>query len=251
MNTGQPAISLAGISRTFGNGYRAVDGISFDIAAGAIFGFIGLNGAGKTTTIRMISGLERPDSGSIRLFGKELDPADPAMRRRVGYVLDEPMYFEWMSAGEYLRFVGAMEGLSAEAAEARVRELLHFFDLEVKGEDPIDSFSTGMKKKVSLAAAIIHTPDLVILDEPLEGIDALAQRSIKETLVMMARRGTTILITSHVLDTVEKLCTDIAIVHQGRIVRECRTDQIHSLEELFIDTVAGDSKKKQISFLNG
>jgi ABC-2 type transport system ATP-binding protein len=251
MTTIDPALSVSAVSRTFSNGHKAVDAISFEVSRGAIFGFIGLNGAGKTTTIRMIAGLDHPDAGVIRLFGKELDPSDPDMRRRVGYVLDEPMYFEWMPAGDYLRFVGVMEGLPAATVEARVEELLRFFDLDVKGNESIESFSTGMKKKVSLAAAIIHTPDLVILDEPLEGIDALAQNSIKEALGIMARRGATILITSHVLDTVEKLCSTIAIVHQGRIVRECSTEGLGSLEQIFIETVAGTSPKKQISFLNG
>jgi ABC-2 type transport system ATP-binding protein len=261
MTMNQPVISLDDVVKTFGTGHRAVDDISLRVPSGSIFGFIGLNGAGKTTTIRMISGLEHPDGGSIHLFGKPLDPADPDMRRKVGYVLDEPMYFDWMSAGEYLQFVGAMEGLDGETVEARTGELLQFFDLEAKGDERIESFSTGMKKKVSLAAAVIHTPELVILDEPLEGIDALAQNAIKETLAMMAARGTTIFITSHVLDTVERLCTDIAIIHRGRIVLECRTDEIRSrvkgalphetydsLEELFVDTVAGSAAKKQLSF---
>jgi ABC-2 type transport system ATP-binding protein len=254
-------IQLEKVVKTFGGGHPAVDGISLRIPTGSIFGFIGLNGAGKTTTIRMIAGLERPDAGAISLFGRALDTGDPEMRRKVGYVLDEPMYFEWMSAGEYLRFVGAMEGLDDPTVDARTTELLHFFDLEPKGGDRIESFSTGMKKKVSLAAAIIHTPSLVVLDEPLEGIDALAQSAIKETLAMMAARGTTVFITSHVLDTVERLCSEIAILHEGKIVLECRTDEIRSrvkgalphetfdsLEELFVETVAGSMVKHQLSF---
>jgi ABC-2 type transport system ATP-binding protein len=261
MNTIEPVIALDGLVKTFGGGHRALDAVSLRVPSGSIFGFIGLNGAGKTTTIRMIAGLEQPDAGTIRLFGQPLDAGDPAMRRNVGYVLDEPMYFEWMSAGEYLRFVGAMEGLDAATVEARTDELLRFFDLDVKRGDRIESLSTGMKKKVSLAAAIIHTPALVILDEPLEGIDALAQSAIKETLAMMAARGTTVFITSHVLDTVERLCTEIAIIHQGKVVLECRTDEIrsrvrgalphetyNSLEELFVDTVAGTAAKRQLSF---
>jgi ABC-2 type transport system ATP-binding protein len=155
-----------------------------------------------------------------------------------------------------------MYGLPDETIEDRVRELLDFFDLSVKREDPIESFSTGMKKKVSLAAAIIHAPPLVILDEPLEGIDALAGSSIKESLRMMAAGGTTVFITSHVLDTVEKLCDEIAIIHQGKALVQCMTSEIRtrakgelgdaryaSLEDLFVDLVSDKVKKKHLSWL--
>jgi ABC-2 type transport system ATP-binding protein len=261
--TERPSIlEIEGLVKTYDTGQRAVDGLSLRVPAGSIFGFIGLNGAGKTTTIRIITGLLGRDAGSVRLFGRELRPDDPDMKRAIGVVLDEPLYFDWMPAAEYLRFVGVMEGLANNTAEQRAGELLHFFDLADRGQDPIDTYSTGMKKKVSLAAAVIHTPKLVILDEPLEGIDAVASSAIKGALAMMAARGTTIFITSHVMDTVERFCTDIAIIHKGKSVLECRTDEIRtrakgdlphatfaSLEELFVETVSDNTRRRHLSFL--
>jgi ABC-2 type transport system ATP-binding protein len=262
MTPGSPILEINGLVKAYDTGHRAVDGLSLRVPHGSIFGFIGLNGAGKTTTIRIIAGLLGHDAGTVELFGRPLSTNDSEIKRNIGVVLDEPLYFDWMSAPEYLRFVGIMEGLTQEAAEKRTAELLQFFDLAEKAGDPIETYSTGMKKKVSLAAAVIHTPKLVILDEPLEGIDALASSAVKETLAMMASRGTTIFITSHVLDTVERFCTDIAIVHRGKVVVECRTDEIRkrakgalphetfdSLEELFVDTVSDKAKRRQLSFL--
>lgn len=198
----------------------------------------------------------------MRLFGKEISEHDYDHKQYVGFVLDDPLYFDWMSAGGYLRFVGTMYGLSSADIEHRTHELLNFFDLQIKRDDPIDTFSTGMRKKLSLAAAIIHKPELIVLDEPLEGIDALAASSIKESLRMMAEGGTTIFITSHVLDTVEKLCDEIAIIHQGKVLLQCLTSEIRSkakgelgnatyasLEELFVDLVSDKVKKKHLSWL--
>ena len=255
-------IEFHDVTKTYENGVHALDGLTMSVPAGAIFGFIGLNGAGKTSTIRIIAGLSKKDSGMVRVFGKELAEHDHEYKREIGFVLDEPLYFDWMTAKEYLRFVGAMYGLQKEEVGERTSELMEFFELPEREERPIKSFSTGMKKKVSLAAAIIHKPKLIILDEPLEGIDALAASSIKETLALMAKSGTTILITSHVLDTVEKFCHEVAIVHLGKIVLQCRTEEIRSrakgelmnstyasLEELFVDLVSDKVKKKHLSWL--
>lgn len=261
----QPAVAalrIEGLTKSFRPGHRALDGLSLTIPAGAVFGLVGLNGAGKTTTIRIVAGLEPPDAGTVHLFGTPSVGLDAALRRRLGFVLDEPLYFEWMPAGEYLEFVGAMYALSPTEVESRVAELLEFFDLTPHGAEPIGSFSTGMKKKVSLAAAIIHGPDLLILDEPLDGIDPVAAAAIKRTLGLMAGRGTTILITSHVLDTVEKLCTEIGIVHQGRTLLQCGTEEVRQraknslapsnagpLEELFVGLVASHLQAKTLSWL--
>lgn len=255
-------LEVENLGKTFESGHKALDGLSLTVRKGTIFGFLGLNGAGKTTTIRILAGLNSKDSGAVRLFGKEISEHDYNHKQRVGFVLDEPLYFDWMSAGEYLRFVGTMYDLPSNVIDQRIRELLEFFDLTTKADDSIESFSTGMKKKVSLAAAIIHKPELIVLDEPLEGIDALAASSIKETLRMMSEQGTTIFITSHVLDTVEKFCDEIAIIHQGRSLLQCMTSEIRSkakgelgnstyasLEELFVDLVSDKVKKKHLSWL--
>lgn len=250
------------IVKQYDTGVRALDGLTMSIPEGAIFGFIGLNGAGKTTTIRILAGLSENDSGEVFVFGKPLDRDESSYKREIGFVLDEPLYFDWMSVRNYLRFVGTMYELTADETERRVDELLEFFDLSGKRDSPVETFSTGMKKKVSLAAAIIHKPKLVVLDEPLEGIDAVAASAIKETLTLMASKGTTVLITSHVLDTVERFCTDIAIIHQGKILLQCRTSEIRSkaksaltnqtfasLEELFVELVSDKVRKKHLSWL--
>ncbi len=256
-------LELENLTKTYGTGVRALNGLSLAVSRGTIFGFIGLNGAGKTTTIRILAGLRRQDEGTVHLFGREASRHDPSFKKRMGFVLDEPLYFEWMSVEEYLEFVGIMEGLSRLESRRRASELIEFLDLFHKGDDPIGTFSTGMKKKVSLAAAMIHRPELIVLDEPLEGIDALAAAMIKETLKLMAERGATVLITSHVLDTVEKLCTDIGILHKGSLLLRCPTSRIReiaservsgaaraTLEHLFVDMVGGNHRPRRPSFLS-
>ena len=255
-------LEFRNVIKKYESGVRALDELTMNVPAGSIFGFIGLNGAGKTTMIRILAGLTRKDGGEVCVFGKELDRHTNSYKRELGFVLDEPLYFEWMSAKDYLQFVGTMYELPQDETDRRVHELVEFFDLSDKHDTPIGTFSTGMKKKVSLAAAIIHGPQLVVLDEPLEGIDAVAASSIKETLTLMASKGTTILITSHVLDTVEKFCTDLAVIHQGKILLQCKTSEIRthmkstmsnqafaSLEELFVELVSDRTRRKHLSWL--
>ena len=253
------ALEIEGLTKSFRPGRRALDGLSLTVPAGVVFGLVGLNGAGKTTTIRIVAGLERRDAGTVRLFGSPVEGLDVSHRRRIGFVLDEALYFDWMPAGEYLDFIGTMHGLLPGQVEPRVAELLDFFDLTSHAAEPIGAFSTGMKKKISLAAAVIHGPELLILDEPLDGIDPVAAGAIKRTLGLMAARGGTVLITSHVLDTVEKLCSQIAIVHEGRTLLLCGTDEVRQrttgsltsgpLEELFVELVASHLQTKSLSWL--
>jgi ABC-2 type transport system ATP-binding protein len=256
------AIELSNVSLTFPTGHRALSGLSLQVPSGSIFGFLGVNGAGKTTTIRAIAGLLRPDSGSIRLFGSDIAPGDTEHLRAVGFVLDEAMYFEWMTPAEYWTFVAGMQRLEPSSARGRILELLDFLDLEEKKDDAIATLSTGMRKKVSLGAALIHRPRLVILDEPLEGIDALAASAIKSALTLASRQGTTVFITSHVLDTVERFCTEIAILHEGAIAFQCPTRGIasvalpsqpgrtfESLEALFLAITSPGRAGRSLGFL--
>ena len=262
MSDGGMIVEFENVMKKFENGVHALDGLTMSVPPGSVFGFIGLNGAGKTTTIRLLAGLSRKDSGEIRLFGKEIERHNYSYKRDIGFVLDEPLYFDWLSAREYLEFVGTMYDLQPHDIRTRVAELLDFFELLDKEDSTIGSFSTGMKKKVSLAAAIIHNPRLVILDEPLEGIDAVAASSIKEALSMMASKGATVFISSHVLDTIERFCTEIAIIHNGKILLQCHTEDIRSrikdsltkstfesLEELFVELVSDKMRRKHLSWL--
>jgi len=255
-------LEIKDLVKTYETGLRALDGLHLSVPAGTLFGFLGLNGAGKTTTIRILAGLNSRDSGSVELFGERIDPAECRHRQRIGFVLDEPLYFEWMTVAEYLEFVGIMEGLSGIVTEARLHELITFFDLTEKEDDLIGTLSTGMKKKISLAAAIIHNPDLLVLDEPFEGIDAVAASSIKEALTLMVARGGTVIITSHALDTIEKLCSVVGIIHRGKLLLQSETarlretaatrlndETLHSLEEIFVGLLGDASQKKALTFL--
>ena len=258
------AIELSNLTKTYESGRRALDGLTMAVPEGSLFGFIGLNGAGKTSTIRILAGLLRPEAGSVRLFDRDVLPRDQWHKSEMGFVLDRPVYFPWMTGREYLDFVGRIHGLQASEGERRTGELLEFLDLEEQADDTIASYSTGMGKKISLAAAIIHRPRLVILDEPLEGIDALTAAAIKETLSRITVVGSTVLITSHVLETIEKLCTEIALIHHGKVLLQSSTATIHqqaealigdrrfsSLEELFLGLVSDRQRTRHLSFLEG
>ena len=255
-------IAIRGLCKSFESGLMVLDHLDLSVEQGSIYGFLGLNGAGKTTTIRILAGLLRHDQGSVWLFGSPWSGTDPAMKARLGFVLDEPLYFEWLSARQYLEWNGRMYGLPAEESRSRTAELLAFLDLPAADTQQIRTFSTGMKKKTSLAAAIIHKPSLVILDEPFEGIDPLAARDIRDTLTLLASRGSTILITSHILDTIERLCTHIGILHKGTMLLECpmnaykdRAEQIlrhsetESLTDLFVELVGDRNRKVPPSYV--
>ena len=255
-------LEIKGLGKTFESGTTVLDSLDLSVQSGAIYGFLGLNGAGKTTTIRIIAGLLRADEGSVSLFGSPWTGTDSAVKSRLGFVLDEPLYFDWLSAREYLEWNGRMYGLPEEESHTRAAELLDFLDLPEVDTQQIKTFSTGMKKKISLAAAIIHKPSLVILDEPFEGIDPLAARDIRDTLTLMASKGSTVLITSHILDTVERLCSHIGILHNGRMLLECRMDEYRdhaeqmlrhsatqSLMDLFVELVGNRTRKSPPSYV--
>lgn len=247
------AIELAGLTKTYRKGVRALDDLNLSVDEGTLLGFVGPNGAGKSTTINIISGLVKMDAGTVKILGEEIHPADYEYKRQIGFVLESPRYIEKLTAREYLKFVAGMYGIDGRESESRTDELLDFFDLGEKRKARIESFSAGMKKKISLAAAMIHRPRILILDEPLEAIDPISAKAIKDNLKLMVRGGTTVLLSSHVLDTVEKLCDEIAIIDKGRVVFRSRMEDIRSrlkselgqetytsLEEIFIGVVSDD-----------
>ena len=249
------AVETRGLTRSFGS-FRAVDGIDLAVPAGSFYGFLGPNGAGKSTTIKCLTGLLRPDGGSMRILG--IDPiADPvAVKRRIGVVPEDLALFDRLTGPEYLSFVGRMYGLSRDVATTRAAELLDFMGLAGDSKKLIADYSHGMKKKVSLAAALIHTPKLLFLDEPFEGVDAIAASTMKRVLQSMISRGATIFLTSHVLDIVERLCSHVGIISEGRLVAEGSLDELRegvaldreangeaprtlTLEEIFVEIVGG------------
>ncbi len=220
-----PAVTTTGLTRRFGD-FTAVEGVNLTVAPGQFFGFLGPNGAGKSTTIRMLTGLLAPTSGSIQILG--LDPiTDPIeVKRQIGVVPEGLALFGRLTAGEYLRFAGRMYGLDLATTISRTTELLEFMGLAGETKKLITDFSHGMQKKLALAAAVIHGPKILFLDEPFEGVDAIASGTLKAMLQGMIARGATVFLTSHVLEIVERLCTHIAIIDRGHLIAN------GSLEEL-------------------
>jgi ABC-2 type transport system ATP-binding protein len=247
-----PAMELAvetrGLTRDFGS-FRAVDGIDLVVPAGSFYGFLGPNGAGKSTTIKCLTGLLRPTSGSMRILG--IDPiVDPvAVKRRIGVMPEDLALFDRLTADETLTFIAQVHGIEPETARRRSDDLLEMMDLKSAGTTLVTDFSHGMRKKLSLAAALLPGPRLLFLDEPFEGIDAVASRQIKDLLQSFVARGGTIFLTSHILEIVERLSTQIGIIARGRLVAQGAIGDLRSgdaagrsLEELFIGLVGGEAR---------
>lgn len=241
------AVETHGLTRDFGS-FRAVDGIDLAVPAGSFYGFLGPNGAGKSTTIKCLTGLLRPTSGTMRILG--LDPLhDPvAVKKRIGVVPEDLALFDRLTAEETLSFVAQVHGIEAEIARGRAGDLLDLMDLRSAGNALVTDFSHGMRKKLSLAAALLPAPRLLFLDEPFEGIDAVASRQIKDLLLSFVSRGGTIFLTSHILEIVERLSTHIGVIAHGRLVAQGSIESLRgagggtTLEELFIGLVGGEAR---------
>jgi ABC-2 type transport system ATP-binding protein len=243
------AIETNELTRWFGT-LRAVDSLNLRVEAGTFYGFLGPNGAGKSTTIKMLTGLLAPTSGSMRILGEDTSDAEKAIqvKRRVGVVPEELALFDNLTAHEYLTFVGRMYRLPAATIRERSRELLAMMNLDDEQKKLTLEFSHGMKKKLTLAAALIANPDLLFLDEPFEGVDAVSSRVLRDVLKRCVQRGATVFLTSHVLEIVEKLCTDVGIIANGKLVYQGTMDEIRqsgSLEERFLEAVGSDHIERQ------
>jgi ABC-2 type transport system ATP-binding protein len=254
-----PAIATLGLTRSFG-AFTAVDDISFEVAPGQFFGFLGPNGAGKSTTIKMLTGLLEPTSGSVEILGQKFSATSLDLKREIGVVPEGMALMGRLTASEYLRFVGRMYGLDRETTNRRTEELLEFMNLANERKKLITDFSHGMQKKLALAAAVIHGPKVLFLDEPFEGVDAIAAGTLKSMLQGMIHRGATIFLTSHVLEIVERLCSHVAIIHKGRLVANGSLDELRAgvastlpgseaeerltLEEIFLNIVGGDEAEQ-------
>jgi ABC-2 type transport system ATP-binding protein len=254
-----PAIAAHALTRSF-DGFTAVDHIDLAVEPGQFFGFLGPNGAGKSTTIKMLTGLLAPTSGSIQILGQDLFYNPVEVKRLIGVVPEGMALFGKLTAREYLLFVGRMYGLDKATAEARSTELLEFMGLADQGKKLIADYSHGMGKKLALAAAVIHGPKVLFLDEPFEGVDAIAAGTLKAMLQGMIARGATIFLTSHVLEIVERLCSHIAIINRGHIVANGSLDELRAgvqarltpgaegeaqgrltLEQIFLNVVGGEA----------
>jgi ABC-2 type transport system ATP-binding protein len=220
-----PAISTEHLTRRFGD-LVAVQDVNLRVAPGQFFGFLGPNGAGKSTTIKMLTGLLAPSSGRMQILGSDLTQDSVEVKRQIGVVPEGMALFGRLTGSEYLNFVGRMYGLDRSTAAKRTAELLEFMQLVDQPKALVTDYSHGMQKKLALAAAVIHGPKILFLDEPFEGVDAIASNTLKSMLQNMISRGATIFLTSHVLEIVERLCSHVAIIHRGQLVAQ------GSLEEL-------------------
>jgi ABC-2 type transport system ATP-binding protein len=251
-----PAIETTNLTRDFGT-LHAVDQLSLRVEAGCFYGFLGPNGAGKSTTIKILTGLLAPTAGTIRILGQ--DVSDPAtalqVKRRIGVVPENLALFDNLTAREYLTFIGRMYLLPPNTIRQRSEELLAIMDLAGEEKKLTLEFSHGMKKKLALAAALIPNPDLLFLDEPFEGVDAVASRVLRDTLKQCVGRGATVFLTSHVLEIVEKLCTDVGIIAHGQLVHQGTMGELRqagSLEDKFLAVVGrGDHEAQKLSWLEG
>jgi ABC-2 type transport system ATP-binding protein len=220
-----PAIATEHLTRRFGD-LVAVQDVNLRVAPGQFFGFLGPNGAGKSTTIKMLTGLLAPSSGRMQILGVDFTDNSVEVKRQIGVVPEGMALFGRLTGAEYLNFVGRMYGLDRTTAAKRTTELLEFMQLTDQPKSLVTDYSHGMQKKLALAAAVIHGPKILFLDEPFEGVDAVASNTLKAMLQSMIARGATIFLTSHVLEIVERLCTHVAIIHRGHLVAQ------GSLEEL-------------------
>lgn len=247
-----PAIAVRQLRKAYG-GKAAVDGVDLWVPRGSFFGFLGPNGAGKSTTIRMLTGLVPPDAGSIEILGMPMPGQEIEIKRRIGLVPEESLLFDRLTGPEYLEFVGRMYELPRAVARERARELISLFELEENRQKIIAEYSKGMRKRVAMAAALIHHPELFLLDEPFEGVDAVGARLMKDILLDQVRRGATVFLTSHVLEVVERLCDRVAIIHEGRIVKVGAIQEVRegaeTLEDVFVRTVGAATAFEKLSWL--
>jgi ABC-2 type transport system ATP-binding protein len=272
-----PTISTKGLTRRFGD-LLAVDGVNLQVAPGQFFGFLGPNGAGKSTTIKMLTGLLAPTSGQIEILGLNLNTDPVNVKRQIGVVPEGMALFGRLTGSEFLNFAGRMYGLDRTTAAQRAAELLEFMQLADQPKKLVTDYSHGMQKKLAMAAAVIHGPKVLFLDEPFEGVDAIAAGTLKSMLQGMIARGATIFLTSHVLEIVERLCSHLAIIHHGRLVaqgsleelragveaqalaagagpsgdgasRESASAEKLTLEEIFLRIVGGSHQEQELSWL--
>lgn len=204
------------IQKRYGS-FQAVHPMDLDVHAGEVFGFLGLNGAGKTTTLRILAGVLPASSGEVWIDGVSLSAEPVEARRRMGFIPDRPYLYDKLTAREFLRFIGEIYAMSADGLDGRVDEVLDFQGLLAQGDQLVESFSHGMKQRLTLAGALLHRPRLLIVDEPMVGLDPKGAKQIKETFRAIADEGRTVFLSTHTLDVAEEVCDRLAIVHHGRI----------------------------------
>jgi ABC-2 type transport system ATP-binding protein len=233
-------ISVRDLKKYFGD-VKAVDDISFEVHPGEVFGLLGPNGAGKTTTIKCILGLLEPDSGSVEVLGMDSQKDEIAVKQRIGYVSDEPLIYKSLTPNEVFAFIASIRGIDGAKVQARSKTYLETLEAEKYADKLVATLSHGNKQKIQIIAALLHEPDLLIMDEPLSGLDARSVRVVKEILELHVQRGGAVLFSTHILEIAQELCTRIAIINKGKIVGIGTMDELReqsqnagSLEEVFL-----------------
>ncbi len=233
------AVALRGLTKRFGDKV-AVDGIDLDVPPGCFFGLVGPNGAGKTTTLRMVTGLLRPDAGEIVVDGLDVRQEAMAVKARIGVLPEDLLLFERLTGAELLTYAGLLRGLAPDLVDERATELLEVLGLSDDAATLVVDYSHGMHKKIALAAALLHAPRVLFLDEPFEAIDPVSSRVIRSVLEGAVGRGATVVLSSHVMDLVERMCSQVAVMHAGRMMATGPIDDVRrgaSLEDAFVELV--------------
>ncbi len=232
-------IEISGLTKKYGT-FMAVDGINLSVPMGELFGFLGPNGAGKTTTLRMIAGILRPTSGRVRIAGIDLGTSPMEAKAKLGFIPDRPFIYEKLTGMEFLRFVAGLFGQDGPPVEKRATELLAVFDLEEWGDELVESYSHGMRQKLIISSAFVHRPEVIVVDEPMVGLDPKAAKTLKDLFREYTRRGHTIMMSTHTLEVAQTLCDRIGIIQRGHI-RACGT-----MDELRANAARGDEGLEEI-----
>ena len=249
-------IRLDGLTKLYGN-FVAVDNIDLHVPRGEIFGFLGPNGAGKTTTLRIIAGIMRPTKGRILLGGDDVVSDPMAAKRRLGFIPDRPFVYEKLTGAEFLRFVAGLYNQEGDIVERRIDELLDVFELSAWKNELVEAYSHGMRQKLIISSALIHRPEVIVVDEPMVGLDPKAARLLKDIFKQFVGRGGTVLMSTHTLEVAEAMCDRIAIIQNGKIIargtmaelREQTATGEASLEDLFLKLTGGTAARELTAFL--
>lgn len=246
-----PALSIRGLSKRFG-AKLAVDGIDLDVPAGSFYGLVGPNGAGKTTSLSMATGLLRPDAGQVWVHGVDVWQQPLEAKRLMGLLPDGVRLFDRLSGEQLVSYAGLLRGMDKDTVASRVKDLLAALDLGKDAGTLVVDYSAGMTKKIALAAALIHAPKLLVLDEPFESVDPVSAANIRDILADYVKSGGTVIVSSHVMDLVQRMCDHVAIIAAGRVLAAGTVDQVRgeqSLEEKFVALVGGRNETAGLSWL--
>ena len=250
-------IKLTNLTKRYGS-FTAVNGINLEVPSGELFGFLGPNGAGKTTTLRMIAGILRPTSGSVQIAGTDLATDPIAAKSKLGFIPDRPFIYEKLTGAEFLRFVAGLYDQEGPAIEHRARELLALFDLEEWRDELVESYSHGMRQKLIISSAFVHRPEVIVVDEPMVGLDPKAARILKDLFREYTRRGNTIMMSTHTLEVAESMCDRIAIIQGGLIrasgtmadLRASAASGAEGLEQIFLRLTGENAARALVDVLD-